>query len=339
MASNDLRIKIVGTLNIGKSIQEINMAIRGIEKKINKLKINIQLDDKVSQTLAKFSKAMENHKKIAQDLNRVMHEEKVVTKDASGIVRESIRQHLKDGEVRTKNIKRINEQTKATKQQAEETRKLIVETDRLRNKQKQTANYNEQGKYTGGSIITGDRFKNTATNYNANNEMTGQRVVENIRQQSQAIENLRQKLTQLRSDGNITASSLARMNTAIDGAKTEKEINKIEQALNRVNQRATNNSNLDIFRRQAQLNVQNIQRTHGGHVDNSQIQAYLNSVNALSSRTPNLTQQMRNLNVQFREISGNARSAAGAAQQAGMSFGEMMSTAMTKFPITGFRWE
>lgn len=333
MNGKDLRIKIVAGLNLGKSLGDINKDIKALEKSVKRLNLKIELDDKVRQTLANFTKAMEKHKGIAQDLNRVMHEEKVITKDANGVVRESIRQHLKDGDVRTKNIKRINEQTKATKEQTEETRKLIVETDKLRNKQKQVTNTDSQGKFSGGSINTGDRFKNTTISYNANNEITNQRTTENIKQQNQAVENLRQKLQQLGNEGKITTTSLARMNTAINGAQTEKEINRIEQALNRVNQRAVNNNNLDIFRRQAQLNAQNIQRTHGGHVDNAQIQAYLNSVNALTSRTPNLTQRMRELNIQFREISANARTAAGATQQAGASFGHMMSQAMTKFPI------
>lgn len=330
---NNLKIKIIGSLNVGATIGQINAELRGIEKKISSIKLKIDMDQKVAKTLSDFSRAMENHKKIAQDLNRIIKEEKTVTKQADGVIKEKVRQHLKSGEIIEKETKKINEQTKAIRQQEDATRRLTVEREKLANKLKETTKLNAQGKYTGGTTTTGDKFNNSTLSYNANNQITSQRIVQNYASQEVALEKLRQKLQQLNNAGTITASSFTRMSNAINGAKTEKEINKIEQALNRVNQRANTNSNLDIFRRQAQLNVQNIQRTHGGYVDNTAIQNYLSSVNALSSRTPNLTQQMRNLNVQFREISANARSAAGAAQQAGMSLGEMMSTAMTKFPI------
>jgi uncharacterized coiled-coil DUF342 family protein len=76
--ANDLRILLTASLDSSKSITEINTAINNLEKKVNTLKLNIDIDDKVARTLSDFSKAMENHKKIAQDLNKVIKEEKLV---------------------------------------------------------------------------------------------------------------------------------------------------------------------------------------------------------------------------------------------------------------------
>jgi archaellum component FlaC len=80
MAGENLSLRIIGTLNVGKTIGEINAQLKGIEKKIEKLTLSIKIDDKVSKTMSDFSKAMENHKKIAEDLNRVIREEKQLLK-------------------------------------------------------------------------------------------------------------------------------------------------------------------------------------------------------------------------------------------------------------------
>lgn len=90
---------------------------------------------------------------------------------------------------------------------------------------------------------------------------------------------------------------------------------------------------LQLYQRQAQINTQNLRRTHGGYVDNTALNNYLDSVNRLSRDTPDLTKHMQNLNMQFKEIQTNAKSAAGALEQSGLSLREMLSTAMTRFPV------
>ncbi|RYI30620.1 phage tail tape measure protein [Bacillus infantis] len=339
MAGNDLRILVTANLNIGKSIGDINTAIRGIEKKLNSIKLNIQIDDKVSRNLSNFSKAMEQHKKVAQDLNRVIREEKTVTKEADGTVKEKIRQHLKSGEIIDKEITKINEQTKATQKQAEETRKLTVEMDRLANKQKQVTKQNAQGKYAGGSVTTGDKFKNVTTTYNGSNEQTSQRTVENFRAQEQAVERLRTKLQELNNVGTITNSSLSRMSTAINGAQSEKELNRIAQVLNRVQDSSNSRKQtkelehqLDLYRKQAEINAQNLRRRYGnalGDDGNRQLNNYLAAVNRLSAVTPNVNQQMQQLAMQFRSISANVNSATSHV----LSFGQQLGVAMSRIPI------
>lgn len=93
---------------------------------------------------------------------------------------------------------------------------------------------------------------------------------------------------------------------------------------------------LQLFKRQSQINAQNIRRTHGGHVDEKALQGYLESVRNLSKDTPDLNKHMQNLNMQFKEIQTNAKSAAGALEQSGMSFKEMLTVAMTRFPVWMF---
>ena len=56
----DLKVRIIGTLNAGASIGEINTAIKGIEKKINKIKLNVSIDDNLSKNIEKLSKQINN---------------------------------------------------------------------------------------------------------------------------------------------------------------------------------------------------------------------------------------------------------------------------------------
>ncbi|TCJ01044.1 phage tail tape measure protein [Cytobacillus praedii] len=338
MADN-LKILITGSLNVGKSIGEINTQIKAIETKINRIKLNVQLDEKISKTLSDFSRAMENHKKIAQDLNRVIKEEKTITKEADGTIKEKIRQHLKSGEIMEREIKRINEQTKATQKQTQVTGKLIDQVNKLGEAQKKVTKQDGSGKVTGGSINYGDAFKNTTVNYNQNNQVTSQRTVENIRQQEQAIEKLRQKLLELNNAGTITNSSLGRMTSALNAAQTEKEINRISQALSRVDNssKAREKSKelehqLKLYQQQAQINVQNLQRRYGsslGDEGTRSLNNYLASVNRLTTQTPNLNRQMQQLSMNFRSLSANVN----ASTSHVVSFGSQLTTAMQRIPI------
>lgn len=84
---------------------------------------------------------------------------------------------------------------------------------------------------------------------------------------------------------------------------------------------------LDIFKRQAEINVKNLQRRYGDAVDNKALKNYLENVRSLSVETPNLKRKMDELNITFKEISANVRSASSYV----LSFGEAFKTAMVKF--------
>jgi hypothetical protein len=56
--ANDLKILITGSLNIGKTISEINTALRGIEQKINKININVQVNQTATNALNSLTNQM-----------------------------------------------------------------------------------------------------------------------------------------------------------------------------------------------------------------------------------------------------------------------------------------
>jgi TP901 family phage tail tape measure protein len=112
MPKDDLKILISAELNTGKSIGDINTAIKGIQQKVNKLRLNVEVNDKVMKTLNEFSKSMEKVQAVSQDLNKAYKEEETVLKKLDGTIEKTTRKHLKSGEIIEKTKKIVNEKTK-----------------------------------------------------------------------------------------------------------------------------------------------------------------------------------------------------------------------------------
>lgn len=86
---------------------------------------------------------------------------------------------------------------------------------------------------------------------------------------------------------------------------------------------------LELYKKQAQIKVADLQRRYGDKVDSTAIKNYLNAVDSLNEKTPNLTHQMRLLDLQFRELSANIKESGSHAK----SLGEQMSVAMQRIPV------
>ena len=86
---------------------------------------------------------------------------------------------------------------------------------------------------------------------------------------------------------------------------------------------------LEIFKRQAEINVKNLQRRYGDAVDTNALNNYLASVRSLSTSTPDVKRKMDELNMTFKEISANVKSSSSHV----LSFGEALQTAFIKFPV------
>jgi myosin heavy subunit len=335
----DLKIKITGTLDNKTSKTEIDKKIKELEGQLEKVNLKIAIDDKVTKTLSDLSKAMENHKKIAQDLNRVIKEEKTITKEADGTIREKIKQHLKSGEIIEKEIKKINEKNKAMKDEEAEIGKLISQYDKLGQKQKEVTRLNAKEVVTGGSTKYRDGFTDTTYKTNKNGEVTSVTTTQNLDQERKATETLtaskqklREQLQLLNNDQKITQSSLDRINNAINTSNDVAQLKRLEDALTRVNQRSNINNSLTNYKRQAEIQVNALQNNPNKIISGAQqtqLTSYLNSVNALNARTPQLEQRMRQLALDFREVSSQAVTAGRNT----MSFGQAFSTAMQKFPV------
>lgn len=187
------------------------------------------------------------------------------------------------------------------------------------------------------------QFKGTARNVSAHvNQITGdlQKVSMSIRNNHDEI--VKMELVPYEKDGR-EALRLSEKNLEIrrmSAAEIEKEgrnkqkladQSKKNQALEQQKTRELQQQ-LDLYRRQAQVNVDNIRRTHGSVLTpetNRELDNYIKNVNALSATTPNVRNQMKNLDMTFRELGTQVKSS--SSHVAG--FGEQMGVALKRIPV------
>jgi uncharacterized coiled-coil DUF342 family protein len=67
--AQDLKILITASLNIGKSIGELNTQIKALQEKVDSLKLNVKVDEKILQQITNFSKQLDKIKVIQDDQN------------------------------------------------------------------------------------------------------------------------------------------------------------------------------------------------------------------------------------------------------------------------------
>jgi TP901 family phage tail tape measure protein len=337
--ANDLKILITSSLNMDSSKTEINRKIKELEGQVEKLKLNIVVDDKVAKTLNDFSKAMENHKKIAEDLNRVIKEEKVITKEADGTIREKIKQHLKSGEIIEKEIEKINKKNKAMKDEEAEIGRLISDYQKLGQIQKEINKQDGKGNSKGTVEKYRDNFTDTVYKSNKDGNVTSVTTTQNYDQQRKAVEQLQTKLNELRQTGEVSEKTLTRLGNAINSAHSVAEIEKIRGRLNTLDSAVQSREKtkelekqLELYRRQAEIQVNALRNNPNkiiSSTQDTQLTNYLNSVNALNARTPDLQNRMRQLALDFREVSTQTLTAGRNT----MTWGQALQTAMQKFPI------
>lgn len=86
---------------------------------------------------------------------------------------------------------------------------------------------------------------------------------------------------------------------------------------------------LNIYKRQAEINANNLKRRYHDSVDVESLDKYSKAVKDLTLTTPNLRQEMKNLDLDFKQVSSSVKSSHSHV----LSFSEAFKTAMVKFPI------
>lgn len=115
--------------------------------------------------------------------------------------------------------------------------------------------------------------------------------------------------------------------TQTKAKETKQDIDKVTDALDKYQRKVAN------FQKSMRLDMQNLDRTHGGFINQKSLEEFDNQLSKLNPKSKTLTQDMADLRTQFKGVSVDAKSSAGALQQAGVGFREMLTTALEKFPI------
>lgn len=322
-----------------QSVEQINKQLKTLQSKLNSLQLKTDIDAAVLKNLKEFSSAVETYQKNLKNYNQTVKETQTVIKNADGTTEKIIQQHKKNGEILQREIKTIDNRNQKIRQEVQETAKLTSEIQKLGQAQKIIERQNAQGVKTGSTQKNRDNFKDITYNLDQNGNVKSSTTVTNLDQQRKAIEQLRASLQRLREQGQLSEVTLSSLGRRINLAQSGEQIEALRAKLKMLDDKSSAvaktkelERQLELYRRQAQVNTQNLQNRYGSSLSsasNQQIQQYLNSVNQLTARTPNLRNQMASLNMQFREMSSNIAS----TTRQTMSFGEQLQIAMSRVPV------
>lgn len=89
---------------------------------------------------------------------------------------------------------------------------------------------------------------------------------------------------------------------------------------------------LEMAKQQARINVQNLRRRYGTVLtaeQNQQLEAYINSMDRLSTSTPNARREIQNLNMAFKQVQADVATAGSHVNR----FSENLREALTRVPV------
>jgi Phage-related minor tail protein len=251
---SDLKILITASLNTGKSIGDINTQLKAISKKVEKLKIKIDIDDKIINKLNKFATQMNNVASVSNELNKVLKTEEEIIKKLDGTTEKFTRTFLKSGDIIEKTRKVTDQSRKAKEQEVEATKKLIEVEDKLGKKLKETSRYDSAGKLKSSSRSYGNDYKKLTVSTNAQDEITGTTEVKNFekklkdkekkeREHNEHLRKIANERKQIRKDlQSLSSTGLLtdiQRNTINNSIITSKSVDDIQRAKSLLEQATT----------------------------------------------------------------------------------------------------
>lgn len=329
-----------------KTVEQLNQQIKSLEKKLNSLKLNTNIDSTTLKALQEFSSAVDAYQKNLKSYNQTVRETSTVIKNADGSVEKLTQQYKKNGEILQRETKIINNRNTALKQETQEVNKLTQATEKLGQVQKKTVQRNLQGQST--KVVQKNRhgFDDIVYTTDPKTNSTSSKTTTNYDQQRRAIEQLKQDLEKLRQQGIVTDTTISSLGRKINTAQSAQQIEALQNRIRMLDDKsaavAKNNElkkTIELYQRQAQVNVQNLNTRYGSSMGSSNRQAvqdYLNAVNSLnvSTGSNNVRSQIQNLNMQFRELASSAQAAANQASSFGAELTQTFKS-MSTYLISG----
>lgn len=299
---NDLRIKVVAHLNEELSTKALQSELDKIAKN---LKLNIGVDPKqlkqVTDSIAEIQNKV--NKQTKGGVKFVNDDDVKTSKQIFTSVDAAVEKYKEFGQVKVKKI--FDPATEELKSFNLE----IQKTDGLIEKLKFEANQKKGINGVDGFVLTSKTEDDKRS----------------IEMQKALTKTLEQRANLERKAAEEQAKAI---NSNIEKTKKhEAEQQKLNAQLQQ---------QLKLYKEQAELNVRNLNRTHPGLADKGDLDNYLKSIKNLTTVTPDLSNKMQDLDMSFKKIKVSAQESAGAARQAGMTYKQMVTTAMEKFPIWMF---
>ncbi|SNZ09923.1 phage tail tape measure protein, TP901 family, core region [Terribacillus aidingensis] len=330
-------LNIKSEIDISKSsISEINKQIASFQKQLKPIKLDVIMDKQVEKVLNGFTKSIDGHVKSAKDLNKVIEEQITVTKKLDGTTEKTSMQHKQNGEILQKSTRFVNEQTQALQKQAQAAKVAQDQITKYGQTLSKTEKRDATGNYLGGQQKNRLNYEDITYNTDREGNISSIRTTDNIDKRRKAVQQLETQLKSLKQQGEVSATTLSKLSNAINIADTLQDIEIVRQLISQLDddskarQRTRElEKQLELYKRQAAVNVQNLERRFSSAIGpdgQAGLNNYLNSVNSLSAKTPNVSQQMKSLNMEFKEISSNVNTAASHVN----TFGQELQTALAR---------
>lgn len=278
--SDELRIKITGSLDSDKTQKQIQSQLSTIE---NKLNLQLGIDTKLIQDVAKQVKALQQSVNKQSQGIRIIDDKEVIANIDK--VQNKVKQVFSSADEAVKKFSDLG-RVKLDTNLDPVTKELESFTISL----KRADDTIEKMKFSLSHIGNGSDLKKVFERTDFKISDNRQAIAEKVRKEEQQIN-----------------STIAKQNE------------KLEQQLL-------------LFKQQADVNTKQLRRKYNSSdLDNKAINEYLRQVNALTTNTPRLKQQMDSLNMSFKDISQSVKTATSHT----LSFSDKLSTAFTSISLWG----
>ncbi|MGZ9868110.1 phage tail tape measure protein [Priestia endophytica] len=331
--SQDIRILVKAEIH-KQSKAIINQQLKDIQKQIQSLNIKVNVDKSTLKTLESFTHQFKKIEAQAEKTKKVVQEAllpdgtKVKTTHFDGMhkgFQQTIDEAKKFKNVIDQTAKANNQSLESQRRKTEQLTKAIEEQQKIQSK----SVTNKPNGNTSTSARYGDKYNNSTVSNTKNGTTVKQNT--NYATQERDVQRLTFSLSNLRNQGVITERVFSQMLNGVNGAKTEKQLNRINEAMKRVQATANNKAKVSNYQDNAKINAQNLQTQYGKNVDSSAVDRYLASVSKLKADSPRLAQELARLNTEFRQIQANARQAADSTK----GLGEMLRDAAGRIALFG----
>lgn len=303
--SNDLKILISGQLNVGKTIGDINIQLRGIEKQINKLKLRVEVDDKIINTLSKFSEQMKRIQGDALQAGKRVEEvmlpsgTKVKTTSFDNL-HKSLEDLVIQAERNEKSAKSLANQTdtmgdvaKNSKKHIDSLNETLGENSKIT---KQTITENAKGERTYQNVQKNLENNTTlTTKYNeATQELTKTLKIDHdqttkneqaLKKLSQERAKIRRELTGMRQDGTISDSQFNDLSGRLNTVKSIQDLNRYKESMSNLvaetNKFSTSQSKLNQEQGKFRVYLKNLHTE--GKITEQQLKQFSNAIDTTKS--------------------------------------------------------
>ena len=157
--NNDLKILITGTLAESESVSEINKKITKIEKELDKIKLNFDIDPKVIETLKQFNNHIERYGDSIKNLNREVTTITKTYRDADGALVKLTKRLYENGEISQTESKLLSEVNARLQEQISANKTLIDQYRQKVELQKQSVQFDSHENFRGQTDVYGDSEK------------------------------------------------------------------------------------------------------------------------------------------------------------------------------------